>query len=327
MRLMMILRLWAGRLGWLLASLLLVVLVAHLPEGFVRETREREQPLSVPRQVGEPMLVRPATSTADVMVGLRWSSPAYAGALKGFAGRVVTGEVLRSTTGPKAEAVGGLIKAAFLTSAPLLFGGLVGGGLVGMLLGGLVVGPRLLRGAAIGTALITLSLPDFFLIAIGQLLTTFSYRFFGVQLWTVGVPGGARAWLLPVLAIGLPVMGYAARLTVNALDEIMKEEYIRAARAKGLSQRRVLLGHAFRNALPRVLVGLPGAVNLAFSSLVVVEVLTSRMGLGRLALPGSSQTELAATAGLLFCLLYALLDGLAQTVRVLANPLLKEGEA
>ena len=88
---------------------------------------------------------------------------------------------------------------------------------------------------------------------------------------------------LPVLAL---VIGGFASLTIltknSFLDEIGKQ-YVVTARAKGLTERRVLYGHVFRNAMLIVIAGFPGAfVRILFTGSLLVEVIFSLDGLGLL---------------------------------------------
>ena len=130
-----------------------------------------------------------------------------------------------------------------------------------------------------------------------------------------------RHLLLPALVMGVGATGATARFVRASLIEVMSQDYIRTARAKGLSERRVVWVHGLRNAIvPLILVftiSLPGML----SSAVVVEVVFSWPGLGRLLFQAVSTrdyplilgaTALSATAvvlsNLLADLLHALVD-------------------
>jgi peptide/nickel transport system permease protein len=131
----------------------------------------------------------------------------------------------------------------------------------------------------------------------------------------------ARHLLLPAFVMGIASTGATARFVRASLIEVMSQDYIRTARAKGLSERRVLWVHGLRNAIvPLILVftlSLPGLL----SSAVVVEVVFSWPGLGRLLFQAVGTrdyplilgaTALSATAvvlsNLLADLLHALVD-------------------
>lgn len=93
------------------------------------------------------------------------------------------------------------------------------------------------------------------------------------------------AWhlVLPLLALGVGSFATMTLLTKNSfLDEIRKQ-YVITARAKGLSERRVLYGHVFRNAMLLVIAGFPGAfIGAFFSGSLLIETIFSLDGLGYL---------------------------------------------
>jgi len=91
---------------------------------------------------------------------------------------------------------------------------------------------------------------------------------------------GARAILLPAFAVGTHLMAMLARMTRSSMVEVLGEDYVRTARAKGLAEGRVLVLHALRNALLPVIT----IVGLQFGSLlsgaIIIENVFSRPGLG-----------------------------------------------
>jgi ABC-type dipeptide/oligopeptide/nickel transport system permease component len=94
-----------------------------------------------------------------------------------------------------------------------------------------------------------------------------------------------RAALLPMIALTLVPLGLLARLTAAVLDEVMASDYVRTARSKGVPEWRVILGHALKNAMPRILAGFPGALSLTVSSMLVVERLTNWPGIVKWVVP------------------------------------------
>ena len=91
---------------------------------------------------------------------------------------------------------------------------------------------------------------------------------------------GARAVILPALAVGTHLMAMLARMTRSSMVEVLGEDYVRTARAKGLPERQVLMMHALRNALLPVIT----IAGLQFGSLlsgaIIIENVFSRPGLG-----------------------------------------------
>ena len=95
--------------------------------------------------------------------------------------------------------------------------------------------------------------------------------------------GGLRALILPAFALGISGAAIIARVTRSSLLEVLGQEYVRTARAKGLARRVVIARHALRNAL----ISIVTIVGLQFGALlggaVVVETVFGRQGIGFLA--------------------------------------------
>jgi ABC-type dipeptide/oligopeptide/nickel transport system permease component len=105
--------------------------------------------------------------------------------------------------------------------------------------------------------------------------------FFATLAWFPGpTETGFAALVLPAFAVGTHLMAMLARMTRSSLVEVLGEDYVRTARAKGLPERRVILVHALRNALLPVIT----IIGLQFGSLlsgaIIVENVFSRPGLG-----------------------------------------------
>ncbi len=132
--------------------------------------------------------------------------------------------------------------------------------------------------AAMAFALLGLSMPTFWS---GLLLILF----FSLKLGWLPITEseGLRALVLPAVALAAPAAAVLARITRSSVLEVLRQEYIRTARSKGLVERVVVYRHALRNALIPVLT----IVGLQFGGLlagaVIVESVFARPGLGRLA--------------------------------------------
>ena len=92
--------------------------------------------------------------------------------------------------------------------------------------------------------------------------------------------------ILPSIAIGTAFAAIIARMIRSAMLEVMKTEYMQVARAKGLSERRILLVHAFPNALIPVITVMGIALALLMAGAVVVENVFSIKGIGRVLIEG-----------------------------------------
>ncbi|RMF72497.1 MAG: ABC transporter permease [Planctomycetota bacterium] len=146
------------------------------------------------------------------------------------------------------------------------------------------VGAGVVAGARAGTwldkltlmlALVGVSLPTF---VIGAALLLIAGLHLG---WApVGGWGRPSQALLPALTLALPYAAYIARLTRGAIIDAYLEDYVRTARAKGLSETRVLFEHVLRNALLPVLSYLGPAAAAIFTGSFVVEKIFSIPGMG-----------------------------------------------
>jgi microcin C transport system permease protein len=88
---------------------------------------------------------------------------------------------------------------------------------------------------------------------------------------------------LPLLALGISSFATMTLLTKNSFLDEIKKQYVTTARAKGLSERKVLYGHVFRNAMLLVISGFPGAfLSAFFSGSLLIETVFSLDGLGLL---------------------------------------------
>ena len=110
--------------------------------------------------------------------------------------------------------------------------------------------------------------------------------------WDEGVLQGLKALLLPAIALAMVQAAILARITRSAVLEVLREDYVRTARAKGASRRRTLWGHVLRNALIPVItvMGLQFAELLAGT--IVVENVFYLPGLGRLIFQSISNRDL-----------------------------------
>jgi len=128
---------------------------------------------------------------------------------------------------------------------------------------------------------------------------------------------------LPVAAMVISGFAGLTMLTKNSfLDEIGKQ-YVLTARAKGLSERQVLIGHVFRNAMLIVIAGFPGAVmSILFTSSLLIEVIFSLDGLGLLGFESAISRDYPVVFGTLFIftLLSLMLKIIGDLTYVLVDP-------
>ena len=132
----------------------------------------------------------------------------------------------------------------------------------------------------------------------------------------------ARHLVLPTIALGLSSAAAVARYMRGSMLETIDEDYIRTARAKGLSEWRVIFGHAVRNALIPIvsLVGL--FMPLLFGGAVVVEVIFAWPGMGRVIYEaiGARDYPLVMAASFLFAVLVILANLVADLLYAVVDP-------
>ena len=148
-------------------------------------------------------------------------------------------------------------------------------GLIAGVIGGLKPNTPLDAGTQV-LAVVGISLPTFVIGAI--LLILFAVK---LPLFPIGGWGDLQHVVLPAFALSLPFAAYIARLTRCGMIDEMRKDYIRTARAKGLPEHRVALGHALRNAFLPVLSYLGPATAIAMTGSFVVEKVFAVPGIGR----------------------------------------------
>ena len=172
-------------------------------------------------------------------------------------------------------------------------------------------------------SLVGLSFPNF---ALGPILILI----FSIQFGWLPVSGAGDGTLisfllhliLPAITLGLSLAAILTRMVRTALLEELNQDYVRTARAKGLSENQVVYRHALRNALIPVLT----VVGLQFGSLlagaIVTETIFSWPGIGRLTLSAISNRDYALVQGCILAigLTYVAVNLLTDVAYTLANP-------
>ncbi|QOL82428.1 microcin C ABC transporter permease YejB [Pseudooceanicola spongiae] len=106
---------------------------------------------------------------------------------------------------------------------------------------------------------------------------------------------------LPVLASTISAFATLTLLTKNSFLDEIKKQYVMTARAKGQSERRVLYGHVFRNAMLIVIAGFPGVfISVFFAGSLIIETIFSLDGLGRLGFEAAVARDYPVIFGTLF---------------------------
>ena len=119
--------------------------------------------------------------------------------------------------------------------------------------------------------------------------------------------------VLPTVALLVGAFAGLTMLTKNSFLDQINQQYVTTARAKGLTERRVLYGHVFRNAMLIVIAGIPGAfIGILFTGALLVEIIFSLDGLGLLGYEATLNRDYPVMFGTLY--IYTLIGLLTQLV-------------
>lgn len=143
-----------------------------------------------------------------------------------------------------------------------------------------------------GVSLLGVSLPVFMAAMVLQYLLAYKLPWFpisGVESW--------KGYILPAIALGWNSAGSIARLTRSTLLEVLQEDYIDTARAKGLRQFGVITRHALKNSMLPVITMMAVQLSSLLSGAVICETVFSVNGLGRLAVQAISGRDIPLLQG------------------------------
>jgi peptide/nickel transport system permease protein len=146
---------------------------------------------------------------------------------------------------------------------------------------------------SMGFALVGVSMPVFWFGL--MLIFFFSVR---LQLFPPLGQGGLDRLVLPALALGLLSSATLARLVRSSMLEVMNEDYVRTARAKGLRERALIIRHALRNALIPAITVLGLQFGGLLSGAVLTETIFARVGLGRMYVESILNKDITMVQGL-----------------------------
>lgn len=169
-----------------------------------------------------------------------------------------------------------------------------------------------------------LSVPNFALAA-------FLVWFFALQLGWLPVAGWrepAHA-VLPVVILAVPVAAYIGRLARTFMLEVLAQDYMRTARAKGVGEHLVVLRHGLRNMLVPLLTVIGVILGGLVTGTFVVETLFNIPGLGRIAIESIFARDYPVTMGivLLFTAFYALINFIVDVLYAVVDPRIRVEEA
>lgn len=150
--------------------------------------------------------------------------------------------------------------------------------------------------ALTSAALIIAAIPGFVLAVLAALLFAVQLRWLpltGLEDW--------RAWILPVGCSALPGIALYMRFTRTTMLEVIRQDYIRTARAKGLKENAVIRKHALKNCMIPLTTVIGGMVATMFSGAIVVETVYAIPGMGMYMLQGINARDYPIIIGVVFC--------------------------
>ncbi len=222
------------------------------------------------------------------------------------------------------------IRDMILKALPYTIELTIAGILVGVIIGlplGIVAALRRNGTFDFVSRVVTLALvsaPPFFLGVL--LLIVFSLKLRWFPITGAGDPANLlerlRYLLLPALAIGLPKAGVVLRFTRSCMLDVIKEDYVRTARSKGLSELVVIYKHALKNALIPITTVIGNYIGRLLGGAVLVEIVFTRPGMGRLMIQAIEARDYPMVQATIvcFCLFVALVNLLVDITYATIDP-------
>jgi peptide/nickel transport system permease protein len=169
------------------------------------------------------------------------------------------------------------------------------------------------RGSAVdlfvmGATQLGIAVPNFWFAILMVILFAINLGWFsagGFPGWDTGILAVMKALTLPAVALALPQASILARVMRSSLLDTLSEDYIRSARAKGLSRRQVMWRHALRNAMIPVLTIIGLQFSFLLAGAIIIENVFFLPGLGRLVFQAITQRDLIVVESVVMLLVFA----------------------
>lgn len=149
---------------------------------------------------------------------------------------------------------------------------------------------------------IGLAIPEFWfgiLLIIGFAVHWQLFPAGGFTSWTENPLESLRSLLLPALALGLIRAAIITRMTRSSMLEVLREDYVKTARSKGLSERIIIYKHVLRNALISVITILGLQLGQLIAGAIIIETVFYLPGMGRLVMLAINQRDLPVVQGII----------------------------
>lgn len=208
--------------------------------------------------------------------------------------------------------VAGLVRERLAVSLPLALYALTLSTLIAIP-AGLIAAER--RGkaadvAVMGATQLGVAVPNFWFAMLMVMLFAVQLGWFasgGFPGWGKGFWPGMKALTLPAVALALPQASILARVLRSSLIDALGEDFVRTARAKGLSRRQALWRHALRNAMIPVLTILGLQFSFLIAGAIIIEQVFYLPGLGRLIFQAISNRDLIVVESVVMLLVFAVI--------------------
>ncbi len=164
--------------------------------------------------------------------------------------------------------------------------------------------------AVMGTTQLGVAIPNFWFAMLLVLVFAINLRWFsagGFPGWENGVLVSLKSLTLPAIALALPQASILARIMRSSLLDTLDQDYIRTARAKGLSRRQSITRHALRNAMIPVLTIIGMQFSFLLAGAIIIENVFFLPGLGRLIFQGITQRDLVVVESVVMLLVFAVI--------------------
>ncbi len=159
-----------------------------------------------------------------------------------------------------------------------------------------------------GVTQLGVAIPNFWFAFILVMIFAIKLQWFsagGFPGWEAGLFAGLKALTLPAIALALPQASILTRVMRSSLLDTLDEDFIRTARAKGLSARQALWKHALRNALIPVLTIIGLQFSFLLAGAIIIENIFFLPGLGRLVFQSITQRDLIVVESVVMLLVFA----------------------
>ncbi|MCA8868614.1 MAG: ABC transporter permease [Rhodobacteraceae bacterium] len=179
---------------------------------------------------------------------------------------------------------------------------------------GLIAAARRGKASDIGIMASTqlgIAVPNFWFAMLLVLVFAINLRWFsagGFPGWDQGFWLGLKSLTLPAIALALPQASILARIMRSSLLDTLDQDYIRTARAKGLSRRQTITRHALRNAMIPVLTIIGMQFSFLLAGAIIIENVFFLPGLGRLIFQGITQRDLIVVESVVMLLVFAVIS-------------------